>query len=146
MLDKYSIMRLFEFSDNKEKRVRQLKEFERWVCEKLDCQAPDVDYGFDLHKVKQMRTFGSTSSDGNIWVYVGDRNMADTMRTLAHELIHLKQFGKGTASDDMDEDQRQHIEDEANAIAGRLMREYGGEHEEIYENKKSQMTKYSINR
>ena len=135
-------MRLFEFTDSKEQRIRQLDAFVQWICEQIACDPVDVDYGFDLDKVKELRTFGSTNSNGDIWVYVGDRNMADIMRTLAHELIHLKQFGEGDASDDMDEEQRQHIEDEANALAGRLMREYGKQHEEIYENKKSQMTNY----
>jgi Zn-dependent peptidase ImmA (M78 family) len=128
-------MRLFEFANDREKRIRQLKDFERWVCEQLKCQVSDIDYGFDLDKVKQLRTFGSTASDGNIWVHVGERNMADVMRTVAHELIHLKQFGKGIAHDDMDSERRQYIEDEANALAGRLMREYGKQHSEIYENK-----------
>lgn len=130
-------MRLFEFNDDRERRIKQLKQFQRWVCDKINCDEVEVDYGFDLDRVKELRTFGSTSSDGKIWVHVGDRNMADTMRTLAHELVHLNQFGKGTASDDMDEEQRLRIEDEANAVAGRLMREYGKQHSEIYENKAS---------
>jgi hypothetical protein len=55
------------------------------------------------------------------------------MRTLCHELIHHKQFEIGTAHDGMNKEQTQSIEDEANAIAGRMMRDYGAEHEEIYE-------------
>jgi Zn-dependent peptidase ImmA (M78 family) len=136
-------MRLFEFTDGKEQRIKQLNAFVQWICRQIDCDPVDIDYGFDLDKVKELRTFGSTNSNGDIWVYVGDRNMADTMRTLAHELIHLKQFGVGTASDDMEEEQRQHIEDEANAIAGRLMREYGKQHEEIYESKQTSIIKHS---
>ena len=128
-------------------KLKRIKKFSKWAIDQLKIhQSPKIDYGNDLSIVKNRGTFGSTTSDGNIWVYVGNRNVADVCRTLMHELIHHKQFGVGTASDGMDDKQRQHIEDEANAIAGRLMREYGGEHEEIYENKKSQMTKYSINR
>jgi Zn-dependent peptidase ImmA (M78 family) len=53
-----------------------------------------------------------------------------------HELVHHRQFEQGTAHSNMTEDEEQYIEDEANAIAGRLMREYGKKHEDIYENKK----------
>ena len=128
-------MRLFEFANDREKRIRQLKDFERWVCEQLKCQVSDIDYGFDLDKVKQLRTFGSTASDGNIWVHIDNRNTADIMRTLVHELLHHRQFEQGTAHGDMTDEEEQYIEDEANALAGRLMREYGKQHSEIYENK-----------
>jgi hypothetical protein len=55
------------------------------------------------------------------------------MRTLCHELVHFKQFEDGTAANDMDDEQRLAVEDEANAIAGRLMREYGKLDKTIYE-------------
>jgi Zn-dependent peptidase ImmA (M78 family) len=124
--------------DRSEQKITRLKEFVEWVCDSIGCEdRPTVNYGTDLAKVKKLRTFGSTNSNGDIWVHVNNRNLADTMRTLAHELIHFKQFEDGTASDDMDDDQRQSIEDEANALAGRLMRAYGKKHEDIYENKRS---------
>ena len=130
-------MRLYEFNQSNDK-ISRLKEFVEWVCLQIEAKdKPTVKYGTDLDRVKQLRTFGSTKSNGDIWVHIDNRNLADTMRTLAHELIHFKQFEDGTASDDMDDDQRQHIEDEANALAGRLMRAYGKKHEDIYENKKS---------
>jgi hypothetical protein len=47
--------------------------------------------------------------------------------------VHFKQFEDGTASETMDEKQTQRIEDEANALAGRMMREYGKHNVEIYE-------------
>jgi len=123
--------------DRSEQKIARLAEFVKWVCAQLNCKnRPNVKYGTDLEKVKKLRTFGSTNSIGDIWVHVDNRNLADTMRTLAHELIHFKQFEDGTASDDMDDDQRQSIEDEANALAGRLMRAYGKKHEDIYENKR----------
>ena len=139
-------MRIFEF-DQSSSKIKALQEFAKWAIERIGIDnPPQITFGTDVDDVRQRRTFGSTTSNGDIWVHINNRNTADIMRTLMHELVHHKQFLDGTADDSMDEDQRQHIEDEANAIAGRLMREYGGEHEEIYENKKSQMTKYSINR
>jgi hypothetical protein len=63
-----------------------------------------------------------------------NRNMADVLRTLAHELVHHKQNELGkldpnsgkTGSD---------IENEANIKAGIIMRDFGRGREEIYESK-----------
>ncbi len=126
-------MRLFEFDESSTK-IPKLNEFVKWVCKKIgakDC--PTIKYGTSLDKVKKLRTFGSTTSNGDIWVHIENRNLADIMRTLCHEIIHFKQFGTGSASDGMDDKQRQRIEDEANAYAGRLMRDYGKIHKDIYE-------------
>lgn len=126
-------MRLYEikkFTNN----IDDLKRFALWVCDRLDIEVmPRIKFGTDLNDVRTRRTFGSTSEDGDIWVHIANRNTADTMRTLCHELIHHKQFEIGTASGNMSTDQTQSIEDEANALAGRMMRDYGSEHEEIYE-------------
>jgi hypothetical protein len=83
-----------------------------------------------------MRSFGSFNPNNDkIWVYVKNRNMADILRTLAHELVHRKQAEDGrienksgnTGSD---------IENEANAMAGILLRKFGKQNENIYESKK----------
>lgn len=132
--DKYLAMRLFEFEKSSTK-ISKLNEFVKWACKKINIKdCPIVKYGTSLDKVKKVRTFGSTTSDGDIWVHIKNRNLADICRTLMHELIHHKQFETGTASDDMDDKQLQRIEDEANAYAGRLMRDYGKIHKDIYEN------------
>jgi Zn-dependent peptidase ImmA (M78 family) len=129
-------MRLFEF-DNHSSKVESLKQFVGWAIDRIGIEnAPKIKFGTDRDQVRDRRTFGSTSGSGDIWVHIANRNTADIMRTLMHELIHHKQFEQGTAHGAMTEDEEQYIEDEANAIAGRLMREYGKKHEDIYENKK----------
>jgi hypothetical protein len=54
------------------------------------------------------------------------------MRTLCHELIHHRQFELGTASPGMDTETRLKIEDEANAVAGRMLRMYGLRNGDIF--------------
>jgi hypothetical protein len=98
---------------------------------------PTIKYGNDLGHVMKNRSFGSTRSNGDVWVHVGNRNVADCCRTLVHELIHVKQFQLGSASDTMDDEQRQNIEDVANALAGRMLRVYGKRDASIYESKQS---------
>lgn len=130
-------MRITEI-DDQQKKMKKIREFAKWAIDKLGINdMPEIKYGHDIALVKQNRTFGSTRPDGQVWVHVGDRNAADTMRTLVHELIHVRQFQQGTATTKMDDDQRQFIEDEANALAGRILREYGKKDSTIYENKQS---------
>jgi hypothetical protein len=133
-------MRLYELSEQQSK-LDKIKAFTDWACTRLKIKnRPELEYSNDKSIVDSRRTFGTARSDGTIWVYVGDRNTADTLRTICHELIHHKQFEARLAGDDMDEEQRQSIEDVANAMAGRMLREYGKQHVEIYENRESLST------
>ena len=114
-------------------KLEQLRRFNSWACSRLNIKnEPKVRFSDDIDEVEEKRTFGSTSSDGEIWVHVGDRTPADIMRTLCHELVHYKQFDVGLAHEDMSEEQRQSIEDVANAVAGRLLRDYGKRNVDIY--------------
>ena len=132
-------MRLHEFSD-KHSQLRMLQQFASWAIDQLGITSqPKIHYSNDQSKVDSLRTFGSTKPTGEIWVHVGNRNTADAMRTLCHELCHYHQFETGTASAQMNDDEHQAVEDEANAIAGRLMREYGKQHVEIYEGRTSSL-------
>ena len=128
-------MKISELNENGTK-IKQLEQFARWACDKLGIEdSGNIEYGTDVGAVRERHTFGSTVPDGQIWVHISNRNLADIMRTLCHELVHRKQFEIGTASTDMDEEQRQRIEDEANALAGRMMREYGKKNNSIYESR-----------
>lgn len=60
--------------------------------------------------------------DGDIYVVVKDRHPMDVMRTLAHELVHWKQR---TVNKDMDGSDGSDTENEANAVAGIIMRKFG---------------------
>lgn len=133
-------MRLYELSEQQSK-LDKIKAFTDWACTRLKIKnRPQLEYSNDKSLVDSRRTFGTARSDGTIWVYVGERNTADALRTICHELVHAKQFEAGLADDNMDEEQRQQIEDVANAMAGRMLREYGKQHVEIYENRESLST------
>jgi hypothetical protein len=67
------------------------------------------------HEEDNKQAFGH-SKGSEIVVRTTDRHPIDVMRTLAHELTHFKQ-GNTKASE-------QSKEDQANAIAGRIMRAY----------------------
>lgn len=126
-------MRLQEI-DNRRNALQSIKKFVKWVKPRLKIKdEPKIKISNDKEQVKKKRTFGTTQPSGEIWVYLGDRNMADVLRTLVHELVHYGQFDNGKAGLNMSEKQRLAVEDEANAMAGRLMREYGKHNVDIYE-------------
>lgn len=128
-------MRIFEFNDP---RQRDFDKFVRWAIEKLSIEnAPALRFSDDKAIVDKNRSFGSTKPTGEIWVHTGNRNLADILRTLCHELVHHRQFEKGISIPTNEEDKFK-LEDQANAIAGRMLRAYGLEHQEIYEGKKFQ--------
>lgn len=128
-------MRITEINHSAGK-VRAIKKFIRWAQDQLDItDQPNIRLTTNNQLVKSKRTFGTTNSQGEIWVYIANRNLADILRTLCHELVHYAQFKLGTAHNNMDASQTQKIEDEANALAGRMLRDYGQRHQEIYEAK-----------
>jgi Zn-dependent peptidase ImmA (M78 family) len=124
-------MKIFEISDPN--KVHQIKKFTTWAVRVLNISNnPKIKLSNNKDEVENKRTFGTTTSVGEIWVYVGDRNIADILRTLCHELVHYKQFEVGLANENMSDEQNQNIEDVANAMAGRMLRKYGKIHVEIY--------------
>lgn len=112
-----------------------LKKFIAFAIKELGIQKPPISLTLsrDNNAAKSMHSFGSFDPNNDkIWLYVKNRNMADLLRTLAHELVHRKQAEDGrldpnsgkTGSD---------IENEANAMAGVLLRKFGKQNEEIYQ-------------
>lgn len=65
------------------------------------------------------------SKGNDITIRITDRHPIDIMRTIAHELIHYKQNLKGAKGEKM-------REDEANAYAGRLMRDFDTTYPEVF--------------
>lgn len=90
----------------------------------------------DLPKISllQQATVGGETSfgvyDGGIQVATKDRHPMDIMRTLAHELVHWSQDQNGQTMDGSDGSP---TEDEANALAGQIMRKFGKMHPEYFD-------------
>jgi Zn-dependent peptidase ImmA (M78 family) len=125
-------MRLLEFVDKNKTEI--INHFADWCIKKLNIKkSPKITMIVDDEFVKNNRTFGSTSPTNEVVVYLGNRNTADILRTLCHELVHCRQFEIETAYPEMSQEQRQRIEDVANAMAGRLLRDYGKINYKIYD-------------
>ena len=94
---------------------------------------PKIQLIGDKNWVATYRSFGEYNpAADNVKVFYKGRNTADVLRSLAHELVHHRQEELGmieAASGDTGSE----IENEANALAGVLLRDYGKEHIEIYD-------------
>jgi hypothetical protein len=126
--------KLFEGKLN-ESETATIGEFVKYAIKNLEIQNPprNLSLSYDTAKAKEMRSFGYFDPNSNkIWVYCGNRNMGDILRTLAHELVHRKQDEDGRISYESGKTGSD-IENEANAKAGILLRDFGKQHEEIYQ-------------
>ena len=118
-----------------ESETATIGEFIKYAIKNLGIQNPprNLSLSYDTAKAKEMRSFGYFDPNSNkIWVYCGNRNMGDILRTLAHELVHRKQDEDGRINYESGKTGSE-IENEANAKAGVLLRDFGKQHEEIYQ-------------
>jgi Zn-dependent peptidase ImmA (M78 family) len=118
-----------------ESETSTIHEFLKYAIKNLEIQKPprNLTLSYDNEAAKEKRSFGYFDpNDNKIWVYCGNRNMADILRTLAHELVHRKQDEDGRINYESGKTGSE-IENEANAKAGVLLRDFGKQHEEIYQ-------------
>ena len=74
-------------------------------------------------------------NDNSVRVYSKNRALADVLRSIAHELVHHKQLEDGRIDiNNPPQDVGGEIEDEANAVAGQLVKAFGYTGVNIYEN------------
>jgi predicted nucleotidyltransferase len=107
------------------------EKFMAYACNELQIHNPPTfevryEYGED------QPSFGAyVPSKHHISINPSNRNVVDVLRTLAHELVHAKQNEMGLLQPDSGETGSEH-ENDANAIAGILMRDYGKQNPNIY--------------
>lgn len=119
----------------KEKKVEVINDFVRFVANKLEYgdEIPKIILSDDEKEAESMHSFGKFTPElKEIRVVIANRNLADILRTLAHELVHYKQNFDGKLTPESNETGSPD-ENEANALAGVLMREYGKNNPIIFE-------------
>jgi hypothetical protein len=111
----------------------KLDEFVKFVSDGLGIEnIPTVEYLATTEFTQKEHSFGGfLPSDNKIIVVVANRNLADVMRSLAHELVHARQnevdglkAGDGETGSE--------TENQANAVAGVILRLYGKNNPDIY--------------
>ena len=108
-----------------------LKEFVQFVKEDLDIKKV---VPIKLVKVQQEGiTTAGYFPNKKIIIKASNRHLVDILRSIAHELVHHKQMEDGKLVGDIP-DIGGPIEDEANAVAGQLIKKFAkAGHQNIYE-------------
>lgn len=120
---------------NPELRQQILNDFIDYCKTRLEIEGqPNIQFIEDRNWATTHRSFGAYDPNtDHITVYTGNRNLADILRTLAHELVHHKQRELGQIENAESGRTGSPIENQANALAGVLMRDYGKANDLIYE-------------
>ena len=107
-----------------------INRFIGYVSAKLDIPGPLPKMQFSNEKegADQHRTGWYNADQNELWVYTGNRNLIDIMRTIAHELAHHKQRTQNETSANTD---LAELESQADMAAGMIMKLWVRLHPEI---------------
>ena len=115
--------------DNKEK----LNGFVKFVKTQLDLESlPTIVIKSSRDGLKTTANYDYTKDEKIIKVCSKGRALVDVMRSIAHEMVHHKQFEQGRLKV-QPPDIGGEIEDEANAKAGQYIKMFAKEDQTIYD-------------
>jgi len=110
-----------------------LLDFIRFAAEDLKLNSlPKFDFMFDNKRSVEHKSFGGYGGE-HITITVKNRHINDVLRTLAHEMVHYSQDLKNELDDDGAGATGSPQENEANARAAVVMRNWGKKHPEYFD-------------
>jgi len=113
--------------------VQKIKSFIEWAKTTLNIKgSPKFHFSRDTQEAQDEHRTGMHDSEGNITVYIQNRNLIDIFRTIFHELVHQRQDELGMIENG-DSYPGSPIEAMADMLAGKYIKIYGKEHPEIFQ-------------
>ena len=114
-------------------KAKVINKFLHFASDYLSTDRPKIKLLNGPEFTQTYHSFGGYHpGEENIQVVVYNRNMADILRTLAHEMVHRMQHLDNRLGPDSGDDGSPE-ENEANALAGVMLRQFGRENPGIYE-------------
>ena len=112
----------------------EVDKFVDWTVEKLHLQTkPTIELSTDTEDAQDNHHTGShVPGKGSVWVYVKNRNLVDILRTVFHELVHVRQGELNMIKPDSSYPGSP-IEVMADALAGKYIKIYGEENHHIFQ-------------
>lgn len=108
--------------------------FVKFVKEKLELKnSPTIKLINGRGDLKTTALYNYSNPEKVIKVNAKNRHMVDIMRSLAHEMVHHKQFEDGRLNGSKPPDIGGEIEDEANSLAGQFIKLFAQEDNTIYD-------------
>lgn len=120
-------------SDDKKNEI--INDFIDFIDGKLELNGdmPKIEISHDSKVAQDMKSFGKYTPETNeLLIVASNRNLADVLRTLAHELVHHKQHIENKIDQNSNETGSD-IENEANSLAAVFMRDFGKNNPIIFE-------------
>lgn len=111
-----------------------LHNFVRFAAKHLELETlPKMEFKFDTERAVEHASFGGYApGDKHIAITVGNRHIMDVCRTLAHEMVHFKQDLDDKLNDPEAGKTGSPQENEANAEAAIIMRNWGRANPEFF--------------
>ena len=112
----------------------EVEKFVDWTVKKLKIKkVPKVELSMDTEEAQtNHHTGGHVPGDDNIWVYAKNRNLVDILRTVFHELVHVRQHELGMIKPGSSYPGSP-IEAMADLLAGKYIKIYGERHHHIFQ-------------
>jgi hypothetical protein len=118
-------------SDDKKSK---LNEFVKFVKNQLELKSvPSIKVQNNRDGLKTTANYDYTQENKVVKVCAKNRALVDVMRSIAHELVHHKQYEQGRLDGPQPPDIGGEIEDEANAKAGQFIKMYAKKDPSIYD-------------
>ena len=112
----------------------EVKEFVQWAGRILHIKnIPQIELSQDTKDAQDNHHTGRhVAGEDSIWVYAKNRNLVDILRTVFHELTHVRQ-GELDMIKPGDSYPGSPIEAEADVMAGKYIKIFGKAHPEIFQ-------------
>ena len=111
-----------------------VQKFLAWTSKKLNLEnTPKIEFSYDSDEAQEGHHTGRHNPEtGEVWVYCANRNLVDILRTVFHELTHVRQ-GELNMIKPGDSYPGSPIEAEADVMAGKYIKIFGKAHPEIFQ-------------
>ena len=113
---------------------QEVSKFVDWTAKRLNLKnVPKVELSMDTEEAQgNHHTGGHVPGEDSVWVYAKNRNLVDILRTVFHELVHVRQHELGMIKPG-DSYPGSPIEAMADMLAGKYIKIYGKENRHIFQ-------------
>lgn len=114
--------------------VQEIEKFVEWTAKRLNLQkVPKIELSMDTGDARDNHHTGRHIMGGDsIWVYAKNRNLVDILRTVFHELVHVRQEEIGMVKPGSSYPGSP-IEAMADMLAGKYIKIYGEKNHHIFQ-------------
>lgn len=113
---------------------KEIEKFVAWTAKKLHLKkVPGVELGYDTEEAQTNHHTGRhIQGADSVWVYAKNRNLVDILRTVFHELVHVRQEELGMVKPGSSYPGSP-IEAMADMLAGKYIKIYGENNHHIFQ-------------